>query len=647
MENITLKKINFVNGSSGNTPLNKTNLNQIQQNIENAINEVVPIITGIEENTENNNSDIAEAKINIENNIKNILEINNFIKNSMKTLSEEGTSIHVTDSADYPCQLKVEGKSEQVQTEQSANLADADVLYKDMETYNDEDLSEKTVDGKECIEFKNSLYKNDQGFTGLQGNYKENTQYTVRGLFRISDTSITSGKKIYFGAVYTDDTRNTVATEANGENWTELRILTSADKTLKGVYFTYDQVSLWLLDKSSLCIAEGNVTEYPAFIPDSPSPNYPSEIENVSGDLEVKVLDTNLFMKQGLSTPTSTENFWSNYTNTSPLNSGWCKVEVNNTGTTVAYANQFVKKGNIDKIKPDTNYIIWTEFRNIKTLNTINGYILLCGSDNVSIWNSNVSILLTSISEGKKIIQKVKTKSDISNTTLDLRNFVSVSAGSSVTFEYRMMILEDIYTDEELQKITYEDYSSQSVTFPLGEQKLMKDGYLGENGIVNKRKQIVLTGNETYISEVLGSVYLYEIEKNDMLFSNGGKGLCSHFTNYINNYTTKSGNIRFGWNNKNIYFYTSFPTLEEFKNWLTEQYSAGTPVIVEYEVEKEETTPYTEEQQTAYNELQKLKTYRTVTNVSNNQNTNMKLTYKMDLQTQFQELEAMLLESGV
>lgn len=576
-----------------------------------------------------------------EQNDSELLATKQFIENSMKTLEKEGTSIHVSDSADYPCQLRVEGKSEQLQTEQSANLADANVLYKDMESFNNEDLSEKTVDSKECIEFKNSLYRNDQGFIGLEGNYKENTQYTVRGLFRISDTSLTSGKKIYFGAVYTDNTRKTVATEANGENWIELRIVTELNKTLKGVYFTYDQVSLWLLDKDSLCIIEGDVTEYPAFVPDSPSPNYPSKIENVSGDLEIKVVRQNLFMKQGLSTPIGTENFWDSFTNTTPLEDGWCRVEVNNTGTSTMFANQFIKRGNIDKIKPDTDYIIWAEFKNIKTNNT-NNYVDLCGYSSMSIWRNNATLALNS--ENKKIIKKVRTKVDISNATLDLRNYVSVAVGTSVNLEYRMMILEDIYTDEELQKITYEDYSSQSVTFPFAEgQKLMKDGYLGDEGIHNKRIQIVSTGNE-YWSKRTGKNNSFNLTLNNKAI----KGICNTYKSFTSptEIDTKDG----------IYLLSSsyaivtdlrFTDVTEFKNWLAEQYTNGTPVIIEYEVEKEEVTPYTEEQQTTYNELKKLKTYRTVTNISNSQNTNMKLTYKMDLQTQFQELEALVLESGV
>lgn len=501
----------------------------------------------------------------------------------------------------------------------------------------------------------------------------------------------------------------------------------------------------------------------------------------------------NLFMKQGLSTPVDTENFWSNFTYTTPLEDGWCKVEVNNTGTTSAmYANQMIKRGNIDKIKPDTNYIIWAEFRNIETNNAGN-YANLCGSENISIWTGNVAVPLNA--QNKKIIQKVKTKTDISNATLDLRNFVSVTNNSYVTLEYRMMILEDVYTDEEIQnyepfipdspspnypseienvsgdlevkvvgknlfnynsevtnfgstyatrekitngykmtatstssaqrcqliipmeiltvgkkytlsyksdfnptkirvgdasgiddttgydkygsfnnvttgKITFtltekskkylifalynanaqtgdtysiwniqveysetatelEEYKEQVVTFPLGEQKLMKDGYLGDNGIHNKRTQITLTGQEGWV------------------ISNIQPASGTRFDTIIRNVKPTVNNIALsnffkhnGVNKDGIWVNTgdtlgvriqtpNFNTVEELKAWLAEKYESSTPVIVEYEIE-EETIEYTSEQQTAYNNLQKLKTYRTVTNISNSQNTNMKIIYKIN-----------------
>ena len=575
MENITLEKIDFQNGSSGNTPLNRTNMNKIQENTQNALNKLTPIITDIENNTAENINDLIATK--------------QFIENSMKTLQTEGTSIHVTDSADYSCKLKVEGKSEQTQTEQSANLADANVLYKQMEEFNNAGLTEKIVDNKNCIEFNNKYYRHDLGFRGLNNiKYKENTSYTIRFLGRLSDLNLESTDTLYYSVYYTDGTYNSSNHNGNGANWLEFRLVTNAEKTVSHIGFSFGSSSIWLLDKDSLCVAEGNVREYPAFVPDIPSPDYPSPIENVSGDLVVKVVGKNLFNKNDLKIGRYIDKngvemesaYWSssNYIN--------------------VYRNNKLSYQGISKTG-DFGYNAFYD----KNKNFISSFKSVLTSD------------IVDIPENAEYVRFcfVKASNDIETFQLEL--------------------------DE--KQTTYEPYKEQTVTFPLGTQKLMEDGYLGDDGIHNKRKQIVLTGNENWhrqSTEHINVLNLYLIlEKKGI---NRDSVLCS----------VAKQNASCGQNNDSIanicnlnsqltnflidLDLNEFADITAWKAYLAEQYSAGTPVIVEYEMQEEETTAYTSEQQTAYNNLQKLKTYRTVTNISNNQDTNMQLTYKMDLQTQ-------------
>lgn len=608
MENIVLEKINFVNGSAGKTPLNSNNMNAIQQNTENAINKVVPIITGIEENTENNNSDIAEAKINIENNTKNILEINNFIENSMKTLETEGTNIHVSDSADYPCKLEIEGKSEQVQTEQSANLCpniDSDKWVLSGGAYKENGyivLPQSGAKAEMDVEW-NGQTANADGQYVIRTGAVFDTEDIVNAKYHINLEYLNANKEVLSGNGNADIIGGNDIWRKYGVVYSENDEHGAAIRDAKYITFTIQYSSQFnsaIFKFKNPLISKTSNDSYIPFVPNSPSPDYPSEIENVSGDLGIKVVGKNLL-----------SNNVDDYDYTSGT---YGFIKIND-----------IKKDLIMPIKEKNTDIDLTGYAFGFTGNGINaneGYRWL-------------------ISNGQ-ITNNGKINNFFNETKM---MYVSFYPNSRETLE-KLFARFDVQVEEGTTATEIEPYKEQTVTFPLGTQKLMKDGYLGDDGIHNKRKQIVLDGTESYISEVLGSVYLYEIEKNDMLFSNGGKGLCSHFINYTNNYITKIGNIRFGWNNKNIYFYTSFPTLEEFKNWLAEQYSAGTPVVVEYEIE-EEITEYTTEQQTAKKQIDALKTYRTVTNISNSQNTNMVLTYKKDLQTQFQELEAMLLESGV
>ena len=470
MENITLEKIDFQNGSSGNTPLSRTNMNKIQENTQNALNEITPIITGLENNTENN--------------INDLLQVKDFIENSMKTLQTEGTSIHVTDSADYPCKLEIEGKSEQVQTE------------------------------------------------------------------------------------------------------------------------------------------------------NSPSPEYPSEIENVSGDLEVKAIARNILPR------TFAEDLLKRL-NVSSLDN--YLVEVNGKNyfkypAQLGYQtgkNYFIK----DVFKENTQYVFKLAIMKSNSETSVAYNIQIKYKDGTIIAYNNGSRYWTNMTEEEATI--------ISDENKTIEE-IGISYNSGTTYiNLDKYILCKLEAGMDTNKIEYEPYKEQKVTFPLGTQKLMKDGYLGENGVVNKRKQIVLTGQENFV--VSGKAFRYDIEGAYALPSTSPEvtnGTIDYLMCNAFKVAGQSLMYRDGKTGISLFVPTDNPkkqrimigyegkTVVELKEWLAEQYTNGTPVIVEYELEEEETTPYTSTQQTAYNALQALKTYRTVTNISNNQDTNMELTYKMDLQTQ-------------
>ena len=65
------------------------------------------------------------------------------------------------------------------------------------------------------------------------------------------------------------------------------------------------------------------------------------------------------------------------------------------------------------------------------------------------------------------------------------------------------------------------------------------------------------------------------------------------------------------------------------KEYLKEQYNAGTPMKFEYELTTEEIIPYTQEQQEIYNQLQNLKLFRGCNHITAESNIKptMKLSY--------------------
>lgn len=194
---------------------------------------------------------------------------------------------------------------------------------------------------------------------------------------------------------------------------------------------------------------------------------------------------------------------------------------------------------------------------------------------------------------------------------------------------------------------------SQTATFPLEGQKLMEGSYLAEDGIHNKRKQIVLNGSENWILyKTLNNGFSYvlnnwvnstDIEHNYTDKENYYK--CSHFKFANTDIETMENGLFVVHKLKTnswILFTSDISTLAEFKTWL-----ASNPVTVEYELEEEEIIPYTEEQQLAWNNIELLKTYLGVTNISiktDNIQPSMKVEYKISTKILLAELGAKIEE---
>lgn len=183
----------------------------------------------------------------------------------------------------------------------------------------------------------------------------------------------------------------------------------------------------------------------------------------------------------------------------------------------------------------------------------------------------------------------------------------------------------------------YIPYQEQKVVFPLSDgQKLMKGSYLADDGIHNKRKQYVITGNETIekiwidddthhvfaikaslpVPQISDKTYKEYLCNTYRVLSYDGKidSIWANRKDNNTNYTTAMAidcfNSSLSMHGRIIIKDMSIDDIDKMKTYLSEQYSNGTPVIVEYELASEEIVPYTTEQQEAYNQLQKLKLYK-------------------------------------
>ena len=191
----------------------------------------------------------------------------------------------------------------------------------------------------------------------------------------------------------------------------------------------------------------------------------------------------------------------------------------------------------------------------------------------------------------------------------------------------------DIQLEENNELSSYIEHEEQNITFPLAQGQYLAEGdYLADDGIHHVRAKIVLDGSETIIEHnTQNNIKSFRITIADLLLANSVL-LSNMFINVT--WAVFNSNRDFyrvsAYRDSTHYLYFSQPnenitSVDDFKAFLAEQYSNGTPVEVEYELEEEYIEPYTEAQQINYNQIKDLYTYNVVTNI--NGNANLKIKY--------------------
>ncbi len=226
----------------------------------------------------------------------------------------------------------------------------------------------------------------------------------------------------------------------------------------------------------------------------------------------------------------------------------------------------------------------------------------------------------TEIGTGKCSITVSDDFINITSIRLRFNRNVTAFTDTSTTINYAMLVLGT-------EEISYKPYQEQKVDFPLSEgQKLMEGSYLADDGIHNKRKQIVLDGTEN-CSFYPDKTHTFRIS----LPSISKTGICTHYKNIktASVFDIDTG-VYLEYTGSVIISDPRFSTIDEIKAYLAEQYSKGTPVTVEYELLEEEIIPYTEIQQEAWDKLQKLKLYKGQNTIFSMEGTIINLKYLED-----------------
>ena len=166
------------------------------------------------------------------------------------------------------------------------------------------------------------------------------------------------------------------------------------------------------------------------------------------------------------------------------------------------------------------------------------------------------------------------------------------------------------------------NYKEQTITFPLEPgQKLYEGSYLAQDGIHNTRKQITLDGTENWVK--YGSFktgYCYYVDNLIKGYTDNsnhyGIGMCTHFIWANSDDIFPSVRCQFDNGNRLYVGLTEDLSLEDFKALIKAKYDEGTPIMIEYQMQKEATTLYTQKQNNIFYDLQNILLYDGINYIS-------------------------------
>ena len=349
---------------------------------------------------------------------------------------------------------------------------------------------------------------------------------------------------------------------------------------------------------------------------DSPSPEHPQSIHNVSGNVVTDVRSNNLFD-------------WRNYTYDQ---------------TTLA-TYRFVQ---IKGLKPLTTYSLYGYDEAIKNSVFTNVYLTY----------KNVFSSVTSAgaiwAKNNNTYNSTKTRTTTEDGTMYLSVNTTETWSETVWNKFMQYFKNAMFVEGSDTTIPYAEYGRETKTFPLSEgQKMYEGDYLADDGIHHVRKQKIFDGTEDIrvVSNYdTTDYYCYRLNFADSRRSKLQTELetlkCTHLKQitWYKMYNSKTNELGCSTSVDStfVYFKVPFSTLENFKAWLATQYANSDPVIIEYELSNETVEPYTEAQQIVWEKLKKTRTYKGATHVmasSDDLAPDLKVTY---LQNPLASIEARL-----
>lgn len=274
----------------------------------------------------------------------------------------------------------------------------------------------------------------------------------------------------------------------------------------------------------------------------------------------------------------------------------------------------------------------------------IEAYIPLSKGDYIlwSTTNNWINVLI--YDKNKKLLSR-------KNSNINKEIAFTLDEDGYIRFGFNPTVesLKVFQLERNTEKTTSEEHKQQIIVFPFKkDQRLMEGDYLAEDGIHHKRKQIVLD------EKSLIAVYNHKSIDSDMQgFYTSADGailnskiVSSHFKN-DSLFNTKE-NRMYCFQSNVIYFIvnkTVADNIDKLKTYLISQKEAGTPVLIEYELDEEEVEPYTDEQKEAWKQIKNARSYEGQTNIFSTDeiSPNFEVTARINLNAILNSLQAQIL----
>ena len=478
-------------------------------------------------------------------------EIEDLKDNQIHIETEQSSTINVQDCSNLSAKIDIFGVSKQ-ETRSGINLTN----YKEWVGLSTKEQITKKDDDEIICTITDSSY----GVRDIERILKPNTNYTA-----CVDSKFSGNLGSQYG-LRVNINGSTTSLKADGlVNFTTDETGKAEMRYYVGFPYSGENATLTV---SNIRLYEGTYTK--ENIPDyeqygaSPSPQYPSEIENVVGDIDITICNKNLFNKD-----TAKQNFILSATG----------AELESEG---AFISDYIL------VKKGINY-----FSNTR------------GYANAGFYNLN-----------KEFIER----KDLSQNAL-----FSPDNDYYIRLNGKIENINTFQFEIGTTSISYVEHEEQIITFPLKEgQKMYEGSKTEDDGIHHIIKQIELDGTENVIlfewTTPHNKTTMFKILKIIAKKTDAIK-FCNYFKRVKNTaenldkdeeycLSDMGGAIAFSISNDIA------TTVEQFKTWLAQKKQEEKPVLVEYQLLEEEVEPYTEAQQEAYNQLQNVTPYKLVTNIS-------------------------------